>query len=154
MSLRLGEFARPILFGRRRFLFRKATVHAPLLLRFIGRVASRHLVWHLLVPLVVGALVESAIAAILARLHGTPFGTAEFRSYFFSLERLGLLVGIFATFSWVLYWHMQKEAEVTRLTLSVQPAGPLGSRARRTYRLGAVALTAHRPVERARQLVR
>ena len=43
---------------------------------------------------------------------------------------------------------------VVRPRRRVQPADPLGSRAGRKYRLGAVAITAHRPMERARQLVR
>ena len=88
-------------------------VRTPVFLRFLGRVARRHLVWHLLIPLAVGALCESAVAAWLSE---TPFGAAEFRSYFFSLERLALLVGVVVTFSAVLYFNVQREAEVTRQT--------------------------------------
>ena len=100
-------------------------VHAPLLVRFVSRIAGRHLIWHLLVPLAVGALVEAFVAAGLARLHGTEFG--GFRSYFISLERLGLFVGVFMTFSVVLYWHMQQEAEITRLTFGPVLESALGS---------------------------
>jgi hypothetical protein len=90
-------------------------MHLSLLTRFAGRLARRHLFWHLLIPLAGGGLGEVAVASALALRRGEPFGPDEFVSYtlsLFSPERAGLFVGVFVTFAWVLYSHLQKEADI------------------------------------------
>ncbi|MDX6576826.1 MAG: hypothetical protein QOE96_2779 [Blastocatellia bacterium] len=82
------------------------------------KLMSRHLWFHLLVPLIVGVGVEILIA--WAPWHQPPSGIS-LHEYLISPERIGLYAGIFVTYLLIAGWLVNKEAKprMTRATLTI-----------------------------------
>jgi hypothetical protein len=72
------------------------------------KLMSRHLWFHLLVPLIVGIGVEILIAS--APWHQPP-STVSIREYLIAPERIGLYAGIFITYLLIAGWFAKKEAK-------------------------------------------
>jgi hypothetical protein len=75
------------------------------IIRIIWKLMSRHLLPHLVIPLMVGIAVEMGIAYYRTPDH------FEFRDYLFSGERVGFYLGIFVTYLVIAVPLLHKEAK-------------------------------------------
>lgn len=78
------------------------------MLMILRRIAQRHLVQHLLFPLIVGMLVEATIA----RWQHTGNGWRGFMPYLLSYERAGLILGIVMTYLLLMYYFIKKDTDI------------------------------------------
>lgn len=76
------------------------------MLRLLRRIAQRHLAQHLLFPLIVGVLVEAAIAYYKAE------DWKGLTHYLFSYERAGLVLGIVVTYLMLMYYFIKKDTDI------------------------------------------
>lgn len=74
------------------------------IIRIFWKLMSKHLLFHLVIPLIVGLCVE----AYIARRHNP--SSFELLGYLFSNERFGLYAGIFLTYVVLALWLVNDEA--------------------------------------------
>lgn len=71
------------------------------------KLMSRHLLSHLIAPLILGVVMETGIAWGRAWYHGAPISILD---YLISWERLGLYAGVFASYLGIAAYFVNKEA--------------------------------------------
>lgn len=76
--------------------------------RLLRRIAQRRLLSHLLIPIIVGMLVE----AIIAYLNDKASDWLAIRHYLFSPERIGLYVGVLSTYIFLMYFFIRRDTDI------------------------------------------
>jgi hypothetical protein len=76
--------------------------------RLLRRIAQKHLLVHLIIPLFVGILAEVGFAYRSGKINDWN----NLREYLFSLERFGLFVGVFLTYLFLMYFFIRKDTDI------------------------------------------
>lgn len=104
--------------------------------RLLRRIAQKHSLTHLLIPIIVGMVVEATIAYINNKARSW----SSIGHYLFSPERLGLYLGVLSTYFLLLYFFIRSDTDVGLKRLALAELEETLNEAKSYFAIGTIRL--------------